>query len=259
MRALVLAAGLGERLRPLTETTSKPLLEVGGRPLIHYVLRLLRHAGIKEIAINTHHLAEQMERTLGSGAELGISIYWSREPQLRGTGGPLNALRDFLAGDRFVIANGDSIFDLDMAAVLAFHSQHRAAATIALNRPSNLDYYSRLEIDSAARLQRMRLLKSVGRLEYNDFPARLSPAVAATLESWMYCGLIVAEPSVLDLLPARERWSLMEGLFGPMVGRGERVFGWRHLGYFRTVDDVASLDRLRAEFVREPPALDYLA
>src|SRR5271155_1400177 len=93
MKGLVLSAGYGERLRPLTETTPKPILEVGGRPLIHYALLLLKRAGITEVAINVHHLATEVERAIGDGAALGLRITYSPERVLTGTGGPLVVLR----------------------------------------------------------------------------------------------------------------------------------------------------------------------
>src|SRR6516165_6674331 len=77
MKALVLAAGLGERLRPLTNVTPKPLLEVGGRPLIHCVLGLLQRSGIDQVAINVHHLADRIESALGDGRALGLKITYS--------------------------------------------------------------------------------------------------------------------------------------------------------------------------------------
>ena len=258
MRALVLAAGLGERLRPLTNSVPKPLVEVGGRPLIHYPLMMLRSAGFTEIAINTHHLAEQMESALGDGRALGISIHWLREVTLSGSGGPLNALRDFLGADRFAIVNADSILDLDMTAMTNFHSARAAAATIALAQPDNMDYYSRIEIDGDARVRRMRLLYSVSAGTHEDFPGDLAEGVAAVLESWMYCGVIIAEPQVLREIPSRPRWELFGGLWAPMVARGDPVFGWRHQRYFGTVNDLPGLDRLRAEFASNPPALAYL-
>src|SRR3982074_1948243 len=103
MKALVLSAGYGERLRPLTETTPKPLLEVGGRPLIHYPLLMLKAADITDVAINVHHLAPQIEKALGDGRALGVSITYSPESALMGTGGPLLALRDFFAAEPFLI------------------------------------------------------------------------------------------------------------------------------------------------------------
>jgi NDP-sugar pyrophosphorylase family protein len=253
MKALVLAAGMGERLRPLTDVTPKPMLELGGRPLIHYPLAMLRRAGITEVAINLHHLAPVIEHGLGDGSKLGVHITYAPEPVLLGTGGPLNGLSNFLSGDTFVIANSDTILDLDLSAMLKFHRDRAALATIALFHPANLDYYSRLEIDVHQKLRRMRLLMRRDPLTYDDYPPALDDKVAATLSPFMYCGVIVAEPSVLDTIPSKTPWSLMEGLFAPMVARAQPVFGYVHEGYFRTMDDLKSYDALKAEFASSPP------
>jgi NDP-sugar pyrophosphorylase family protein len=253
MKALVLAAGMGERLRPLTDVTPKPMLELGGHPLIHYPLAMLRRAGITDIAINLHHLGAAIQRGLGDGSALGLRITYAPEPVLLGTGGPLGGLRDFLGGDTFVIANSDTILDLDLSAMLKFHRDRSALATIALFHPANLDYYSRLEIDATQKLRRMQLLIRRDPLRYDDYPAALEAAVAATFSPFMYCGVIAAEPAVLELIPPATRWSLMEGLFAPMVASGKAVFGYVHTGYFRTMDDLKSLDALKAEFATSPP------
>jgi NDP-sugar pyrophosphorylase family protein len=253
MKALVLAAGMGERLRPLTEVTPKPMLELGGHPLIHYPLAMLRRAGITDIAINLHHLGAAIQRGLGDGSALGLRITYAPEPVLLGTGGPLGGLRDFLGGDTFVIANSDTILDLDLSAMLKFHRDRAALATIALFHPANLDYYSRLEIDAAQKLRRMRLLMQRDPLRYDDYPPALDDAVAATFSPFMYCGVIAAEPAVLELIPSATRWSLMEGLFAPMVASAKAVFGYVHAGYFRTMDDLKSFDALKAEFASSSP------
>jgi NDP-sugar pyrophosphorylase family protein len=253
MKALVLAAGMGERLRPLTDVTPKPMLELGGHPLIHYPLATLRRAGITDVAINVHHLASVIQHGLGDGAQLGLHITYSPEPVLLGTGGPLNGLRDFLSGDTFVIANSDTILDLDLSAMLAFHRSHAALATIALFHPANLDYYSRLEIDSDSKLRRMRLLARRDPLQYDDYPPALDDKVAGTLSPFMYCGVIVTDCAVLDLMPPNPPWSLMSGLFAPMVAKALPVFGYVHAGYFRTMDDLKSYNALKAEFASFPP------
>jgi mannose-1-phosphate guanylyltransferase len=255
MRALLLAAGKGERLRPLTDVTPKPMLELGGRPLIHYPLAMLKRGGITEVAINLHHLAADIQRGLGDGSSLGIRITYAPEPVLLGTGGPLNGLREFLGGGEstFVIANSDTILDLDLRAMLAFHRDRAALATIALFKPANLDYYSRLEIDAARKLRRMRLLMRRDPLTYDDYPSALDDTVAATLSPFMYCGVIVAESVVLDLIPPNPPWSLMNGLFAPMIANAQEVFGYVHSGYFRTMDDLKSYNALKAEFASSPP------
>ncbi len=256
MKSLVLAAGIGERLRPLTDVTPKPMLELGGRPLIHYPLAMLKRAGITEVALNVHHLASAIQLGLGDGSALGVHVTYAPEPVLLGTGGPLNGLREFLGRNEstFVIANSDTILDLDLSAMIAFHRDCTALATIALFHPANLDYYSRLEIDADRRLRRMRLLTRRNPLQYNDYPKALDDAEATTLAPFMYCGVIVAESAVLDLIPPNPPWSLMAGLFAPMVANALPVFGYVHTGYFRTMDDLKSYDALKAEFASAPPS-----
>jgi NDP-sugar pyrophosphorylase family protein len=258
MRALVLAAGIGERLRPLTETMPKPLLEAGGRPLIHYPLAMLKRAGITDVAINVYHLADMLRNALGDGARFGVTITWAPELKLLGTGGPLNGLKDFLGADTFVIANSDTILDLELTEVISFHRKRGALATIVLAHPENLDYYSHLEIDSDARIRRMRLMLQRTPLIYDDFPRELDAAFAAKLASYMYCGVIVAEPAALEFISATPPWSLFTGLFGPMVAKGLPVFGWVHRGFMRTLDDLAGYDRLRTEFGTHPPPVPTL-
>ena len=258
MNALVLAAGRGERLRPLTDTVAKPMAEVGGRALIEYPLGMLKRAGITQVAINVHHLASTLQSALGTGARLGIDIVWSPEPALFGTGGPLNGLAGFLGGDTFVIANSDTILNLELAAMIAFHRDRGALATLALARPENLGSYSKIELDPESRVRRMRLLTSDARGAYDEDADPGIADSAASLASFMYCGVIVAEPAVLKLIPPAPPWSIMAGLLAPMVREGLPVFGFAHHGYMRTVDDLAAYERLRAEFASDPPELNFL-
>jgi NDP-sugar pyrophosphorylase family protein len=253
LRALILAAGRGERLRPLTLMTPKPMLELGGHPLIQYPIAMLKRAGIIEIAINLHHLADKIQNGLGDGSELGVKIKFAPEPLLLGTGGPLNGLREFLGSDTFVIANSDTILNLDLAAMIQFHRSRGALATIALFSPANADYYSRLEIDADSRIRRMRLLVRRDPVEFDDYPKSLNDQIAAALMPFMYCGVLIAEPAALALMPEAAPWSLMTGLFAPMVAQGSAVFGYVHRGYFRTMDDLKSYETLKAEFANSPP------
>jgi NDP-sugar pyrophosphorylase family protein len=132
--------------------------------------------------------------------------------------------------------------------MIAFHRQRNALATIALYNPTNLDYYSRLEIDDTKKLRRMRLLAHRNPLRYDDYPSALDDAIATTLTSMMYCGVIVAEPAVLELIPPKTPWSLMPGLFAPMVADAKPVFGYVHTGSFRTIDDLKSYDAMKENF-----------
>jgi NDP-sugar pyrophosphorylase family protein len=248
MKALVLSAGFGERLRPLTNTIPKPLLEVGGRPLIEYALLTLKAAGITEVAINVHHLARQIEDALGDGRARGLTITYSPEAVLMGTGGPLLALRDYLADETFVILNSDTIMDLDLAGVIAWHREHGGLATLVLRASPHAKAYSRIEIDAAARIRRMRLLKGRAPAAFDDYPHVLDPTVAATLQPYMYCGVMVCEPATLSAMPRAAPFSLVADLLAPRLTRGAALFGHVHEGFFRTVDDLPGYEALRAEF-----------
>jgi NDP-sugar pyrophosphorylase family protein len=256
MKALVLSAGYGERLRPLTDTIPKPLLELGGRPLIHYPLLMLRHAGITEIAINVHHLASHVERALGSGSALGISITYSPETVLLGTGGPLLALRDYFGGDAFVMLNCDTVMDLALTRLIDFHRAHRPLATFVVRDGGNPDAYSRIELGPDFRIRRMRLLTGRARDGFADYPASIAPEVALT--PYMYCGAMICEPDVFTMMPTAPPFSLMADLFAPIAARGVPLMGYVHRGLFRTVDDLAGYETLRAEFAAAPPRLGYL-
>lgn len=104
---MILAAGRGERLRPLTERIPKPLIPLAGEPLIVHQLRWLHRAGIREVVVNLHHLGEAIERALGTGVDLGVRIHYSREPELLDTGGGIKKALPRLCPGPFVVLNGD--------------------------------------------------------------------------------------------------------------------------------------------------------
>jgi mannose-1-phosphate guanylyltransferase len=258
MKGLVLAAGYGERLRPLTATVPKPLLEIGGRPLIHYPLLLLRHAGIREVAVNLHHLGGKIEAALGRGSSLGLAITYSREPVLLGTGGPVAALRSYFKAEPFVILNSDTIMDLDLPAMIGWHRERGAIATLALRASASPERYSQIEIDADHQIRRMRLLIDREPGEFNHYPATLVPAITAELKAFMYCGAIVCEPTVLEMVPAQPRFSLISDLLAPLVTQGLPLFGYIHEGFFRTVDDLTVYQQLCLEFAACPPILEFM-
>ncbi|MCK9468343.1 MAG: nucleotidyltransferase family protein [Porticoccaceae bacterium] len=107
MKAMILAAGFGERLRPLTETTPKPLLEIAGKPMIQYHIERLVAAGIREFVINTSWLGEKIEAFLGDGSRFGVRICWSRESEPLETGGGIRRALPLLGPEPFLLVNGD--------------------------------------------------------------------------------------------------------------------------------------------------------
>lgn len=151
MRAMILAAGRGERMRPLTDTTPKPLLRAGGRALIEYHLDALVHAGITDIVINHAHLGAQIEAALGDGARYGVCIRYSAEPEgALETGGGIQQALPLLGDGPFLVVNGDIWTDFDYATlpvdftgeaylVLIDNPEHHWAGDFSLNCGRVLD------------------------------------------------------------------------------------------------------------------------
>lgn len=140
MKAMILAAGRGERLRPYTDTTPKPLLKAGRFCLIEYIIQALAKAGIKEIIINIAHLAEQFPATLGNGEQYGVKISYSREKEggLETAGGIINAL-PLLGSEPFLIVNGDIWTDYDYQALIqkTVITEHLCHLVMIANPPHN--------------------------------------------------------------------------------------------------------------------------
>lgn len=140
-KAMILAAGLGERMRPLTDHTPKPLLEVGGKPLIVWQIERLQGAGFGELVINHAHLGRKIEDFLGDGAQWGVSIAWSREPEPLETAGGIATALGLLGDAPFLVTNGDVYSDFDygrlmpVLADMAANPAHLAHLVLVGNPP----------------------------------------------------------------------------------------------------------------------------
>lgn len=141
LKAMILAAGLGERMRPLTDHTPKPLLEAGGKPLIVWQIERLRAAGFTDLVINHAHLGRKIEDFLGDGARLGVAIAWSREPEPLETAGGIATARNLLGDAPFLVTNGDVYAEFDYGRLLpvladmATNPDHLAHLVLVDNPP----------------------------------------------------------------------------------------------------------------------------
>jgi len=148
--AFILGAGLGTRLLPLTERCPKPLLEIGGRPIITYAMDHLLGAGVERFIVNTHHCAEVYLQKFPDRQWRGAPIVFRHEPVLLDTAGGLKNIEDLLADDQTILCyNGDAITDLPLQGLLQFHAQRRPEITLVLRSsgsPLNVDIKERAEI-----------------------------------------------------------------------------------------------------------------
>lgn len=176
MKAMIFAAGRGQRMRPLTDHTPKPLLQTGGQPLIAWHLQRLAAAGVREVVINTAHLAEQFPEALGDGSRWGLAIHYLREPEgaLETGGGVLNAL-PWLGPEPFVLVSGDIWCALDPAA-LPHQPAGKAHVVLVDNPPHHRQGDFLLDADGKVR----------------------SPASDADTSTLTYAGIAVCRPALLD-------------------------------------------------------------
>ena len=152
---MILAAGLGTRLRPLTNTIPKPLLPIAGTPLIVWNLLLLKQYGFHDVVINLHHLGPMIEQAVGNGSRYGLRVIYSREPTILGTGGGLKQAEPYFSGESVLVLNGDTLVDLDLGALCAFHQERDAMATLVLRKDPEAARWGLVEMDSDNRIVRI--------------------------------------------------------------------------------------------------------
>jgi mannose-1-phosphate guanylyltransferase len=152
MKAMILAAGLGTRLRPITYAMPKPMVPVVNRPVMEHTLRLLARHGFRETIANLHWFPETIEGRFGDGSEFGLELSYSHEERLLGTAGGVRNAADFL-GDSFLVVAGDALTDIDFGAMRDFHESHDGVATVATKRVPDTDQYGVVIAGDDGRIQ----------------------------------------------------------------------------------------------------------
>ncbi len=241
MKAIILAAGLGTRLRPMTNHLPKPLLPVGGRPVIVYNLLLLKRYGITEAIINLHYQADKIIRALGDGTTFGMTLRYSREPEILGTGGGIRKAARWLAQGSFLVMNGDILVDVNLDRLVEFHHRKRALATMVLREDPDPDAWGAVEVDGQGRIRQL-----LGQLD----------CCGEQLTKLMFTGVQVMQPRVLDYLPARGFASIIDTYLA-MLRQGERVFGYAMRGYWLDIGTEARYQEAIEGFRRKRIRLSY--
>jgi NDP-sugar pyrophosphorylase family protein len=237
MRAMILAAGKGTRLRPLTDSTPKPLIDVVGRPMIAFPLELLRRAGICEVVINLHHLGDKIRVALGDGSAYGVRISYSVEDPILDTGGAIEAAREFLCDGTFVVANADVVVDVDLRHVIEFHRRHDAIVTMVLRPDPQAERKDDIGIDAACRVRR--------------FLGRGYDAAGTTGERFLFASVHVFEPRVFDYMRPGV-YSITRDVYPRLLAAGEPICGYVHRGYWRVLDTPQDLEAGRRELGSRP-------
>jgi mannose-1-phosphate guanylyltransferase len=250
VRAMVLAAGLGTRLRPLTATLPKPLVPALGVPLLECTFDLLRRAGVRRVALNVHHLAARMAaaaRELAQRAELDLTVL--EEPQILGTGGGVRGAASLLGGaDAVVVVNGDTFLDpgLDLGAIVRSHLTSGAAATMLVRENPDPVAYPPVEADADLRVRRI-----AGRPAAPGPPA--GDRSAAPLHPWLFAGVHVLAPRLLDLLEPGKPSDINRALYPEIIAGGERVLAAPFALAWADIGTPARLLAANLELLDAPP------
>jgi mannose-1-phosphate guanylyltransferase len=197
--ALVLTAGMGTRLRPLTDVRAKPAIPVAGEPMIRRIIRALAAQGVNDIVLNLHHLPHTLTAVVGDGRDLGVRVRYSWEPRILGSAGGPRLARAIVGADLFWIVNGDTLTDVDLAALEAAHAASRARVTLALVPNREFLRYGGVRLDNERRI--------------TGFAPR-GPQSDGTSH---YIGVQLAEAAVFDAAPTHEPAQTIGGIYDALI------------------------------------------
>src|SRR5215210_7567460 len=230
MKAMVLAAGKGTRLFPLTGVIPKPMAPVAGKPVLQHIFELLSRTGVEEIYVNVHYLADVILGLYGEKTQVdGAKIHFAREERLLGTAGGARRLASFARSfdETFVVIMGDALTDVDVRELVDFHREKGAIATLALKRVSDTSEYGVAELDA----------------EKNVLRFQEKPKVREAASDLASTGIYVLEPEVLDYIPSDTFFDFARDVFPRLLSSGEKVVGYDAGDFYWS--DVGTLESYR--------------
>lgn len=227
-KAVLLAAGFGTRLRPLTLTIPKPLLPLDGTVLVDHQLRYLASSGIKEVAINLHYLGEKIKKHVGDGSRFNLKIHYSEEPKILGTGGGIKKASLQFGKENFVVLNSDTLIDVDIKKLIEHHIQSDSAATMVIKELGPGDNYNTITIDE------------------NGFITKFGTG------KYFYAGLQILGPEMLGTLPSAGIEScLINDGYMKLLKNGTRVASYIHKGYFNDLGTFERYEKAKDDIAQE--------
>jgi NDP-sugar pyrophosphorylase family protein len=218
---MILAAGMGSRLRPLTTHLPKPLVPILNQPLLGHLIRQVKAAGIRDIAINLHYCGEQIRRWLGRGERLGVEVTYSEEAELLGSAGGVRRMRAFFGTEPALIVHGDILFDVDLAAVIQYHQSRAAQVTLVLHPAHHRYSYGMIKVNAQGLIA--------------QFVEHRAPWVSGPLIDTVFTGVQILAPAVLDALPAAPIAVLTTDVYPGLLANAARFYGYLMHGYWSDI------------------------
>jgi NDP-sugar pyrophosphorylase family protein len=207
MRGMILSAGYGTRLWPLTEDRTKPAIPILGKPLVGYVAEYLSHFGVRDILVNLHHRPQSVRDALGDGSRFGVNLSYIEEPVILGTSGALDNAREILELDTFVVVNGKIITDIDLNKALHTHRDMDAIATLVLLPNTRRERFTVVNTEG-------QLFKGLGGMPTRD-DQHATPL--------MFTGIQILEPRIFEYIPRGVFSHTTTDVYPQAVAAGERV------------------------------------
>ena len=226
MKAMLLAAGLGTRLRPLTYELPKPMVPILGRPVMEHIMRLLARHGFDDVIANLHYFPDLIRDYFGDGSRQGIKLVYSFEEELLGTAGGVRNARDHFGGETFLVISGDALTDIDLTALHKRHKQAGGVATLTLKRVDDPSQLGVVIADDEGRIQ--------------GFQEK--PAPGEELSNLGNCGIYMFEPEIFDYFPDKEFVDWAQDVFPALLDQDVPFYGHEIVEYW---NDVGSLEEYR--------------
>lgn len=232
MKAFILAAGLGTRLRSLGLDLPKVMVPVGGKPLLEHHIELFKRQGIRELIVNLHYLPEKITGYFGDGAKFGVKIVYSHEPELLGTAGAVKKMEQELHEGAFIVFYGDNLVNVEFAPLVEFHRTRKALATVALFESSEPWTGGVVETDASGRVLR--------------FVEKPDPKQVST--NLISAGIFVIEPNVLEEIPAGQFYDFGKQVFPKLLTKGLPVYAMKPDAYIQDVGTPERLDKAQRDY-----------
>ena len=206
---MILSAGYGTRLWPLTEDRTKPAIPILGKPLVGYVAEYLARYGCDEIVVNLHHRAESVRQALGDGGRFGVKLHYVEEPEILGTSGGIDNARALLDGEAFIVVNGKIITDIDLNAAFATHRRTKAIATLVLLPNVAREKFSVVNTAEG-------FVQGFGGMPVPEEFANNDPPL-------MFTGIQILEPRIFDHIPHGVFSHSTTDVYPQAIAQGERI------------------------------------
>ncbi len=217
MKAMILAAGFGTRLFPLTIDRTKPAIPFLGKPLVGYVAEYVAKFGFSDVVVNLHHQPESVKKALGDGTDYGVKIHYTlEEPAILGTAGALDNARHLLEDETFLIVNGKIITDINIFAALETHKKSDAVATMILKENTKREKFTEI-------LVKDDLIKGFGNFPESLTNGQTQNPKSKIQNSLMFTGIHILEPRVFDYIPRGQYSDIVPTFYNPAIAKGEKI------------------------------------